>query len=337
MVSPIIEAHNLRKVYPPGVVAVDGIDFSVNEGEIFGLLGPNGAGKSTTIGMLITLIQPTAGTARVCGYDVRSQTNQVRSCVGYVSQDIAVDEDLTGRDNLVLQGHFYHLSGRILEERIREVLEMVGLTERAGDKVEKYSGGMRKRLDIAAGVLHRPRVLFLDEPTLGLDIQTRHRIWEYVRYLRAEHNTTVVLTTHYMEEADTLCDRIAIIDHGKIVALDAPQHLKRSIGEDLLVMEVGQGGMHEQIQAALGQVAGIERVEQTATQTYHLAMANGAATLAAVVHALHEAVVPVTSLTLKSPTLDDVFLHFTGHDLREDEGAMDRVQAFVRMRRIRGG
>jgi len=225
----IIQVVDLVKQYRGGVRAVDGVSFEVRPGEIFGFLGPNGAGKTTTIMCLITLLEPTSGRAVVCGYDAARQPDRVRSRIGYVSQDIAVDDALTGRENLYLQGRLYHLDRATIAERSREVLEMVDLTDRADDIVATYSGGMRKRLDIAEGLIHRPAVLFLDEPTLGLDIQTRRRIWDYVRLLRDREGITVFMTTHYMEEADQLCDRIAIIDHGRIAAIGPPGDLKAGI------------------------------------------------------------------------------------------------------------
>ncbi len=268
----IIEARGLTKVYPGGIRAVDNVSFSVYEGEIFGFLGPNGAGKSTTIALLTTLISPTSGTATVGGLDITKNPYQVRLALGYVSQDLAVEDALTGYENLRLQAGFYHIPKKEADKRIDEVLEMVDLKNRAKDKAETYSGGMRKRLDIACGLIHRPRLLFLDEPTLGLDIQTRREIWKYVKHLREEIRMTIFLTTHYMDEADSLCDRIAIIDRGVIKTLDTPASLKSAIR---------------------GEVA--------------------------------------------NPTLDDVFLHHTGHEMREDP--VSKESAFkirMQIRRARG-
>jgi ABC-2 type transport system ATP-binding protein len=225
----IIEAQGLTKIYPGGILAVDNVNFSVYEGEIFGFLGPNGAGKSTTIALLTTLLSPTKGTASINGIDINKHPYQARLTLGFVSQDLAVEDALSGYDNLRLQAGFYHLTRNETRERIAEVLEMVDLTARAKDKVETYSGGMRKRLDIACGLIHRPKILFLDEPTLGLDIQTRREIWNYVNTLREQTKMTIFLTTHYMDEADSLCDRIAIIDRGVIKTLDTPSALKDAI------------------------------------------------------------------------------------------------------------
>ncbi len=249
----IIEAQGLTKVYSGGILAVDNVSFSVNQGEIFGFLGPNGAGKSTTIALLTTLLSPTKGTATINGIDITKHPYQARLELGFVSQDLAVEDALSGYNNLRLQAGFYHLSRTEVHDRIAEVLKMVDLTGRSKDKVETYSGGMRKRLDIACGLIHRPRILFLDEPTLGLDIQTRREIWKYVNTLREKNNMTIFLTTHYMDEADSLCDRIAIIDRGVIKTLDTPTALKEAIKNEV-----------------------------------------------------------------ENPTLDDVFLHHTGKEMRED-------------------
>src|ERR1035438_2072807 len=230
----IIDAQGLTKVFPGGLIAVNDVSFSVKEGEIFGFLGPNGAGKSTTIAMLTTLIKPTKGTAWVTGIDIIKQPYQARLAIGYVSQDLAIEDALTGYENLKLQAGFYHIPKAEAAKRIKEVLEMVELTDRAKDKGETYSGGMRKRLDIACGLIHRPKLLFLDEPTLGLDIQTRREIWKYINHLREEIKMTIFLTTHYMDEADSLCDRIAIIDKGAIKVCDKPSVLKKLLGNGIV-------------------------------------------------------------------------------------------------------
>jgi ABC-2 type transport system ATP-binding protein len=237
----VIEVKDLAKTYhsPFGDVhAVKGISFDGEEGEIFGFLGPNGAGKSTTIMMLTTLLKPTRGFAKICGFDVVKNPNEVRHCIGYSAQDLTVDDSLTGWENMYLQGRFYHLPKEVVRERSEELLKLLHLYDRAKDKVETYSGGMRKRLDIAMALIHRPKILFLDEPTLGLDVQTRRDIWEYIQKIRKESNMTIFLTTHYMEEADSLCDRIAIIDRGEIKALDTPRRLKDSIGGDLISLKI---------------------------------------------------------------------------------------------------
>ena len=232
----IIETHQLTKIFPGDVRAVDGIDFEVKPGEIFGFLGPNGAGKTTTIKVLNTLIKPTSGTATVCGYDVVKNHAEVRTCIGYVAQDVGVDEYGTGRENLTLYGHFYRLDGKTIKQRVKDLFELVDLTGSEDRLVSTYSGGMRKRLDLAMGLIHYPKVIFMDEPTVGLDPQTRSHIWDYIHDMVRTMGITIFLTTHYMEEADHLADRIAIIDLGKIVATGTPDELKSSIGGDIITL-----------------------------------------------------------------------------------------------------
>jgi len=231
-----IETKNLSKEFN-GLKAVDGISFNVNKGEIFGLLGSNGAGKTTTIKMLATLLDPTRGEAKVWGFDIKKQKNEVRNSIGIVFQEPALDNRLTGRENLDFHARLYSLDEEIRKKRIEEVLEIVELKDKADVIVENYSGGMQRRLEIARGLMHYPKVLFLDEPTLGLDTQTRHRIWDYILSLNKKKQTTIILTTHYMEEVDYLCQRIAIIDFGKIVALDTPSNLKNILGGDVISIE----------------------------------------------------------------------------------------------------
>ncbi|MGD0818703.1 MAG: ATP-binding cassette domain-containing protein, partial [Methanomassiliicoccales archaeon] len=235
----LIEVKDLVKVYNGSIRAVDKITFEVAEGEVFGFLGPNGAGKTTTIKMLTTLLLPTSGECKVCGYDSVKHPNQVRQSIGLVPQELTVDDDLTGRENMILQATLYGVELKVAKERIDELLHLVKLEDAAERMVKTYSGGMRKRLELAEGLIHRPRVLFLDEPTLGLDIQTRTTMWEHIRALRKSENMTVFMTTHYLEEADSLCDRIGIIDNGKIMALDTPRKLKESLGGDVISLKVG--------------------------------------------------------------------------------------------------
>lgn len=333
--AEIITTENLTKVYRGGIKAVDGVSFAVREGEIFGFLGPNGAGKSTTIAMLITLLRPTAGEARVAGYDLHRAAEKVRKSIGYVSQDIAVDDTLTGRENLFLQGHFYHLPLVEIRRRTQEVLAMVDLADRADDLVQSYSGGMRKRLDIAEGLLHRPRVLFLDEPTLGLDIQTRRRIWDYVERLRREEGITIFLTTHYMEEADSLCDRVAIIDHGRIVALGTPEELKQRIGGDLITLTLADGRKLEVLRQWLGGLSEVKGITQGENGTFNLVVSQGEVAIPKVMATLAQAGTVVKSLALKRPSLDDVFIHYTGRELRENEGAEAYRRTTIALRRAR--
>jgi len=338
--SKIIEAENLRKTFPNGVVAVDHVSFDVEEGEIFGFLGPNGAGKSTTIAMLTTLMAPSGGTARVAGADIRRKPNVVRHAIGYVSQDLAVDDNLTGYSNLRLQAGFYHVPGHEAMRRINELLNMVELRDRAKDLVETYSGGMRKRLDIACGLIHRPRLLFLDEPTLGLDIQTRREIWRYINQLRNEVKMTIFLTTHYMDEADALCDRIAIIDHGQIKALDTPSALKSTLGGDVVEFKFNTGSA-DAISSAVESVRRQDFVSEIQTeedeQGYVAVVTNGEAAIPGIFDALAGQNVRIGTITLKRPSLDDVFLHYTGRELRDDSGSQDAaMRARMTMRRTRG-
>ncbi len=327
----IIEAEKLTKIYPGGVMAVDHIDLSVQEGEIFGFLGPNGAGKSTTIMMLVTLLYPTEGSARVAGWDVIHHRGRVRGVLGYVSQDIAVDEYLTGWENILLQGKLYHLPPKEIEIRGKEVLEMVDLWERKDELVQNYSGGMRKRLDIACGLIHRPRILFLDEPTLGLDIQTRSKIWEYIRQLRSEQKVTIFLTTHYMDEADKLCDRIAIIDHGKIMALGTPLELKRSVGGDLVTIQFQENGngQREEIFTVIREFSSVESVKEKDSRLL-IVTKDGNTAIPQILSKLHDIGAEVQSISMKRPSLDDVFLFYTGRQLRDEEAS---PQDFYRMRR----
>ncbi|MHC3128827.1 MAG: ATP-binding cassette domain-containing protein [Candidatus Bathyarchaeota archaeon] len=231
-----IEVKELTKIFDGDVKAVDGISFNVKEGEILGFLGPNGAGKTTTLNMLSTLLRPTSGTATVNGHDILTEPDAVRRSIGYVFQDTTLDIELTGRENLDFHGRLYGLERNTRQQRIKEVLELVQLTDRADNFVKTYSGGMKRRLEIARGLLHYPKVLFLDEPTLGLDPQTRHSIWEHIQRLNQEKNVTVILTTHYTEEADHLCKRILIIDFGKIVVLDTPDNLKARLEGDIVTL-----------------------------------------------------------------------------------------------------
>src|SRR4030066_523285 len=241
MSEDVIKAEGLTKVFNHNLVAVDHINFSVKRGEIFGFLGPNGAGKTTTINMLITVLKPTEGKASIIGYDIAKQNNDVRNTIGVVPQEYTADEDLTGYENILLCADLYGIPREVSKKRASELLELVELTAFKDKKVQTFSGGMRRRLELACGLINRPKVLFLDEPTLGLDVQTRAAVWEYIRLLKEQYHMTLFMTTHYLEEADQLCDRIAIIDHGKIVALDSPAALKASLGGDIIDIR-GDGG-----------------------------------------------------------------------------------------------
>ncbi len=337
MSSDIVETQELTKIFPGDIKAVDRISFSVKKGEIFGFLGPNGAGKTTTILMLITLLQPTAGKAIVCGLDVIKNQHEVRCCLGYVSQDTAVDDDLTGWENLTLQAGFYHLPKKIAIERSEEVLEMVDLKERAHEMVGNYSGGMRKRLDIASGLIHRPQILFLDEPTLGLDIQTRRKIWDYIERLRVEKEITIFMTTHYMDEADFLCDRVGIIDQGVIKVIDEPAKLKNALGGDILHLKIGEA-TRSKINEIQTQLAELSFVHDTKPEDGQLLLyvKDGESSTPKIFSLLEKQGVSIESMLLKKPSLDDVFLHHTGKELRDESGNReDSMMSRFKMRRAR--
>jgi ABC-2 type transport system ATP-binding protein len=331
-----IAADQLTKLFD-SFTAVDGVSFEVDRGSIFGFLGPNGAGKTTTILMLITLLKPTNGSAIVGGHDLLHEPGKVRSAIGYASQDIAVDEYLTGRENLIVQGHLYHLGGNQLKERVAEALKMVDLTDRANEQVSHYSGGMRKRLDIAGALLHRPQVLFLDEPTLGLDLQTRSNIWEYISRLRNEFGITIFLTTHYMEEADSLCDTVAIIDHGQIKVTGNPGSLRASLGGD--VIQVKSSGLTldlvDKFTGLLRAVPAVKNVRQE-NGSFLITATSAEQTIPEVFDAANQLGVKIDGISAKQPSLDDVFLTYTGRTLRDDEAnAWTGRQTLERFRRAR--
>src|SRR5512143_2804462 len=307
-----IRAEGLVKTFDD-FTAVDRISFSVAEGELFGLLGPNGAGKTTTINMLATLLRPTAGTASVAGFDISRDRDAVRQSIGIVFQEPALDGRLTGRENLEFHTMMYGIGKAERRRRIDEVLALVELTDKAATPVDKYSGGMKRRLEIARGLTHRPKVLFLDEPTLGLDAQTRRHIWEYVRKLNKDGGVTIILTTHYMEEADFLCDRVAIMDHGRFVALDTPARLKDMLGGDVVSLEIE--GDTAALLEALGREAWIKRT-RVHDEVLSLTMDRGERRIAELVVLAQEHGVAVTCVNLHKPSLEDVFLDFTGRTIR---------------------
>jgi ABC-2 type transport system ATP-binding protein len=324
--EPVLEVHDLVKRYGD-VEAVRGIDLEVQPGEIFGFLGPNGAGKTTTINILCTLLKPTSGSARVAGLDVAREPGGVRARIGLVFQDASLDEQLTARENLEFHAFLYGLSGPTRKQRIDEALVMVELTDRASSLVKTFSGGMKRRLEIARGMLHYPKVLFLDEPTLGLDPQTRSRIWGYLQELRTRERITIFMTTHYMDEAE-FCDRIGIIDNGQIVALGSPEELKAQVGGDIVTLTTADNSRAaEEIRQAFG-------LEPLSTNgTLRLEVPEGASFVPQLFHGL---TVPVNTVSLSRPSLDAVFLKLTGHAIREEEaGAQDHMRAFMAMRRRR--
>ena len=317
--SAVISVGKLEVVYSDGTRAVNGIDFEVKDGEFFGFLGPNGAGKSTTIKVLTTLLRKTSGSATVLGHDVSSEPKQIRPLIGVQSQETVVDGDLTGRENMVLQGNLHGMRGKALDDRVDELLKLVELSDVAGRRAAYYSGGMKKRLDLASSLVHQPKLLFLDEPTTGLDPQSRAGVWNYLRKLNKEDGITIFLTTQYLEEADRLCDRLAIIDHGQIITSGSPSDLKSEIGADAITLSVeGNGGNAERARDVLRGVPGIgDIVDGDGGMTIY---ARNASTLVPdIVRTFDASGLKLTSINLSRPSLDDVFLRHTGHRIRAEE------------------
>jgi ABC-2 type transport system ATP-binding protein len=313
--APAIEARNLSRTFKGGIEAVREVDLNIGAGEVFGFLGPNGAGKSTTVRMLCTLLPPTGGSASVAGHDVVSNGDAVRSSIGVALQEIGLDPVQTGRELLELQCGLYGITGGAGRERAAELLDLVGLTEAADRRTKTYSGGMKRRLDLASALVHRPRVLFLDEPTTGLDPASRLTVWEEVRRINAD-GTTIFLTTQYLEEADELCERLAIIDHGELVVQGTPESLKAEIGKDVVTVEL-HGADAERTREVIGELPGLDRVivEQNELALF---VEDGATTIAEFVRRLDAASVEVGAISVSRPSLDDVFLEATGRRL---EGA----------------
>jgi len=312
-----IEVNSLIKKFGD-FKAVDNISVQVEEGEIFGFLGPNGAGKSTTMMILTTLLKPTSGNVFVGGYDVMLNAKKVREKIGYVQQEISVDEFLTGRENLYLHARINQIPSNLIKSRIDDVLELVELGEKKDQAALTYSGGMRKRLDIANGLLSRPSVLFLDEPTVGLDIQTRRKIWGYIKKIIKDFGMTIFISTHYMEEADKLCDRIGIIDHGKIQIVDTPKSMKSAIGNEIMSFNLVDGKANQD--ALIEQINKIEFVKEVKIKQ-DLITVFSTKSNEVIPKIFQESInleMRIRSLTLKQPTLDDVFISYTGHDLRDE-------------------
>jgi len=328
-----IETKSLSKTFGD-VKAVDDISFYVETGEIFGFLGPNGAGKSTTIMILTTLLKPTSGQALVSGIDVTNNPKQVREKIGYVQQETTVDEYLTGRENLLLQARLNHIPKSQMDSRIDEVLELIELSDKQNEPVVTYSGGMRKRLDIAGGLLHRPKVLFLDEPTVGLDIQTRRKIWEYIKKIHDEFEMTIFLTTHYMEEADQLCDRIGIIDGGKIQVIDSPQNMKSAMGNEVISLSIEESESENLFLSELEKIELINKINQDQNKIILFA-SKGTEVIPKIFQISSELGIKIISISLTQPTLDDVFISYTGHEIREEEGGFNRRKEHAKMKRLR--
>ena len=316
--SDIITVKNLVEVYSDGNKAVDDISFSVKEGGFFGFLGPNGAGKSTTIKILTTLLRKTSGSVTIDGYDINSEASEIRKIIGVQSQETTVDGDLTGRENLFLQGHFQQMESAKLKKRVNELLQLVGLESAADKRAKNYSGGMKKRLDLASSLVHEPKILFLDEPTTGLDPQSRTAIWSYLQKLNKEEGKTIFLTTQYLEEADKLCNTLAIIDFGKIVANGTPQELKRQVGADSI--RIGLENCERDRDNAKNLIKSMIGVKEIldSEECINVYAENASSLIADIVRALDSTDIRLTSVTFPQPSLDDVFVKQTGRRIRSE-------------------
>ena len=327
-----VETRSLSKSFG-AVNAVNDVSFTVKAGEIFGFLGPNGAGKSTTIMILTTLLKPTSGHALVSGYDVMTHPKQVRQSIGYVQQESTVDEYLTGRENLLLQARLNHIPKDQIKKKIDDILELIELSDKQNDPVITYSGGMRKRLDIAGGLLHQPKVLFLDEPTVGLDIQTRRKIWEYIKKIHKEFQMTIFLTTHYMEEADQLCDRIGIIDNGKIQVIDTPENMKNAMGNEIISL-IFENENSEDFLSQLSQIDLVKKINKD-NDKFTLFVSSGTEVIPKIFQISSTLEIKITSISLTRPTLDDVFISYTGREIRDDDTGFNRKREHAKMKRLR--
>jgi len=317
--SDIITVKNLVEIYSDGTKAVDDISFNVAEGDFFGFLGPNGAGKSTTIKILTTLLRKTSGFVNIAGYDVQKQAAAIRKIIGVQSQETTVDGDLTGRENITLQGHFHQMNSAEIKKRVNELLVLVGLESAAEKRARNYSGGMKKRLDLATALIHKPKILFLDEPTTGLDPQSRSAIWSYLEKINKEDGITIFLTTQYLEEADKLCKRLSIIDVGKIVASGSPKELKQEIGADSI--RISLENCDKDKEKAKELIKSLTDVNQILDSEECLTVyaKNAGLLIADIVRALDSSDIRLASVTFSSPSLDDVFMKHTGKRIRTEE------------------
>lgn len=310
--------------------AVNNLSFNIKKGEVFGLLGPNGAGKTTTMSMLSTMLKPSSGKASVNGFDIQKNEDDVRKSIGIVFQDQSLDEELTAYENMDFHGRLYRIPKDIRQKKIMELLKLVELDEKKDNIVKTYSGGMRRRLEIARGLLHEPKVLFLDEPTLGLDPQTRNLLWDYIDKLNKEKGISIILTTHYMEEADKLCHRIAIIDRGEVVAMDTSENLKNDVGGNVITI-VSSGST--ELYSVLRSLPEIENME-VHDSSLVIGLQNAETHVAQIVTMASEHGIPIDSISIHKPTLEDVFLYFTGRSIREEEASgKERMRMMQRTRR----
>ena len=332
MSEEIIKAEGLTKVFNHNLTAVDHVNFSVKHGEIFGFLGPNGAGKTTTINMLITLLKPTEGKATVLGFDIAKQNYDVRNVIGVVPQEYTADEDLTGLENILLCADMYGIPRSVAKERAEDLLKLVEMTDFKDKRVQTFSGGMRRRLELACGLINRPKILFLDEPTLGLDVQTRTATWNYIRKLKNEYGMTLFMTTHYLEEADSLCDRVAIIDHGKIVVVGPPEDLKHSLGGDIITIGIKE---NVDVSELINKVENVKDVKKE-NGSYRIKAEYGEVTAPSIIEALRKNGYTVAKLSLTEPTLNEVYLEYTGKSMRDEEESREAFASQrMTMRRAR--
>ncbi|MGD0477950.1 MAG: ATP-binding cassette domain-containing protein [Nitrososphaerales archaeon] len=326
----VVKVSDLTRTFNGKLKAVDSVSFEVQEREIFGFLGPNGAGKTTTIKMLTTLLRPTSGTATVCGYSITSHPNDVRASIGIVPQEYTADEDLTGRQNIMFCADLYGIPRSVSKDRTAELLDLVGLRDAASRKVQTYSGGMRRRLEIACGLVNHPRLLFLDEPTLGLDVQTRTAVWDYIKKLKHDYGMTLFMTTHYLEEADGVCDRIAIIDHGKLVKIGAPNDLKASLGGDII--ELGVREATEDLTPLIMQSKSVKDVRKT-DSIYRIKAELGEEAAPVIIELIRAKGYHVSRISVTKPSMDQVYLEYTGRSLRDVEA--DRAEMFTQRATLR--
>lgn len=325
-----IEVNSLSKIFDKTIKAVDKASFEVKKGEIFGFLGPNGAGKTTTIKVLTTLLRPTTGKVRVANFDVMKESDSVRKSIGIVPQALTLDDDLKGISNLLLSAKLYHVPDKLAKQRADSLLQMVNLKDAANRNVDTYSGGMRKRLELIIGLIHDPQILFLDEPTLGLDIQTRSVIWDYLKNLNKENGLTIFITTHYLEEADYLCDRIGIIDNGKILTVDSPANLKNQLGGDIINLKLDSGATAKIYE--LNNFDFVNKID-VIEKNIRIRVKKGEIALPLIIEFLTSKGIMVTSVSLDKPSLDEVFLKYTGRSLRDDESEKsDRFKTYFTRR-----